>query len=132
MGTLTLKVCALAVICTAVGVVVKQIKNEISFALRAAGGVLIFGIVLISLEPFFSFFDELGGFGGSEEYIGIMLRSLGVAMIAHVCAGICRDAGEGSIAGGVELAGKIEILILCVPLIRRILTYASEMISMRG
>ncbi len=132
MGTLTLKVCALAVICTAVGVVVKQIKNEMSFALRAAGGVLIFGILLLSLEPFFSFFDELGGLAGTEEYVGIMLRSLGVAILSHVCAGICRDAGEGSLAGGVELAGKIEILILCIPLIERILGYASEMIWVQG
>lgn len=132
MGTLTLKICALAFICTVVGVVIKQIKSEISFALKAAGGVLIFGITLISLEPFFSFFYELSGVGGTEEYIGIVLKSLGIAMIAHVCAGICRDAGEGGLAGGVELAGKIEILLLCIPLIRRILGYASEMISMQG
>ena len=132
MATLTLKVCALAIICVAVGIVVRQIKSEISFVLRAAGGMLIFGLVLLSMEPFFSFFTELGGLGGTEEYISIMLKSLGVAILAHVCSGICRDAGEGSLAGGVELAGKIEILLLCIPLIRRILGYASEMISMQG
>ncbi len=132
MGTLTLKVCALALICTSVAVVVKQIKKEMSFVLRAAGGVLIFGIVVLSLEPFLSFFEELGGLAGAEEYVGIMLRALGVAILSHVCAAICRDAGEGSLAGGVELAGKIEILILCLPLIKRILGYASEMISMQG
>lgn len=132
MITLSFKICALAVLCTAVGVIIKQVKNEISFAVSAAGGVLIFGIILISIEPFFSFFSELGGLENTEEYIGIMLKSLGVALLAHLCAGICRDAGEGSIASGVELAGKIEILLLSIPLIEKILGYASEMISIRG
>ena len=132
MGGQIFKICALAIICGAVGIVIRQIKNEMSFGVRAAGGVLIFGMIMISAEPLLRSFSEMSKLGAGVEYIEIMLKALGVALVAHVCAGICRDCGEAGIAGGVELAGKIEILLLCLPLIERILGYASEIISMQG
>ena len=49
-------------------------------------------------------------------YVATMLKGLGVAFISEICAGICRDFGKNTLADGVDLAGKLEIILLCVPM----------------
>ena len=132
MGGQLLKICALAVICVAVGAVINQIKRELSFAVRCAGSILIFGMIVISLEPLLAELGNVRGLEGSAEYIEIMLKALGVAILTQICSGICRDCGENGLSAGVEFAGKTEILILCLPLIKRILEYASRILSIDG
>ena len=126
-----IKICALAVIGVAVGALIKEIRNEIAFAIRAAACVMIFGILIISAEALLE--QMRGGWlGESAEYAEVTVRALGVALLTHITAGICRDCGESGIASGVEFAGKLEILFLCIPLITEILGYASRIISLDG
>ena len=64
------------------------------------------------------------------KYIEAMIKALGVAFITHICATLCRDCGENGLASGVEFAGKLEILMLCAPLISKVIGYVSQMMSM--
>lgn len=50
-------------------------------------------------------------------YLNVVLKIIGVAYVAEFGAQICRDANEGAIAGKVELAGKVIILVLAVPVV---------------
>ncbi|MBQ8140465.1 MAG: hypothetical protein IJ038_02075 [Clostridia bacterium] len=124
------KICAIALIAAVTGVVVRQIKNELSFAVKTAGGVVIFGLIIAMLQPLLSRLESIALLGESALYIDVMLRALGIAILAQITSGICRDCGEDGVASGVELASKIEILILCMPLINKILEYAEQIVSM--
>lgn len=50
-------------------------------------------------------------------YLNVVLKIIGVAYVAEFGAQICRDANEGAIAGKVELAGKVIIMALAVPVV---------------
>jgi stage III sporulation protein AD len=56
-----------------------------------------------------------------ELYLVTLLKILGIAYIAEFGAQICRDAGEGTIASKIELAGKILILLLALPIFTAVL-----------
>ena len=108
-----LKVCALALICVSVGAVMKQIRGEMSFAVRVAGIVLIFSVAVITVEPLIrSLWGISERLDQVSEYVAVMVKALGVAILTQICSQICNDCGERGIAGGVELAGKLEILRL--------------------
>ena len=49
-------------------------------------------------------------------YLDTVLRVIGVAYLAAFGGQVCRDAGEGALAAKVELAGKVLILAMSVPL----------------
>lgn len=66
---------------------------------------------------------------GLERCGELMLKSLGVGITVKIVSDICRDCGEDSIAGGVELVGKLEILLLCIPFAAELLTLTSELLS---
>lgn len=54
-------------------------------------------------------------------YLNTVLRIVAIAYIAQFGAQICRDAGESAIGGKIELAGKIMIMFLAVPMLLVIL-----------
>ncbi|MGB9867025.1 MAG: SpoIIIAC/SpoIIIAD family protein [Bacillota bacterium] len=55
------------------------------------------------------------------EFTSLILKITGVAYIADFMAQVCRDANESAVAAKVELAGKLIILGLAVPLITMVL-----------
>lgn len=50
-------------------------------------------------------------------YVETILKIIGIAYIAEFGAQITKDAGQGSLASKIELAGKILILALAIPIL---------------
>lgn len=59
----------------------------------------------------------------------LALKALGLCYLTNFAADTCRDFGQTSLASKVELAGKISITVLTVPLIKQILSVAVELIE---
>jgi stage III sporulation protein AD len=53
-------------------------------------------------------------------YLETVLKIIGISYITEFAAQISRDAGEGSIASRIELAGKVLIMIMAIPIIQAI------------
>ena len=58
-----------------------------------------------------------------------MFKTLGICFLAQFAADSCRDAGESALASKVELAGKISILVLSLPLFEDIAQTALGLIG---
>ena len=50
-------------------------------------------------------------------YVETILKIIGVAYIAEFASQISKDAGQGAMAAKVELAGKIIILAMSIPIL---------------
>jgi stage III sporulation protein AD len=50
-------------------------------------------------------------------FLQTILKIIGIAYIAEFGAQIVRDAGQEAIASKIELAGKILIMVLAIPII---------------
>ena len=57
------------------------------------------------------------GAGINLVYLQVLLRIIGVAYLAEFGSQVCHDAGEGSLASRIELAAKILILVMAVPIV---------------
>ena len=70
------------------------------------------------------------GFDFSElsEYINVLLKALGVSFVSRVCSNICLELGRSTVADLFLLAGKLELLLLCLPLAVNIISYVAELI----
>ena len=60
----------------------------------------------------------------------LLLKGLGVVTLTQLCADMCRQSGESSLAGGVELAGKAELLLLCLPYMERLTETAIQLLEL--
>ena len=50
-------------------------------------------------------------------------------LLSKLCADVCRDMGENTVGGGIELGGRLAILSLCIPLIGELMGYARELMG---
>ena len=62
-------------------------------------------------------------------HIEIVLKIIGISYICQFAADICKDAGEASIAGKIELGGKIIIISLSMPIIYNLLDLVNHIIN---
>ncbi len=76
-------------------------------------------------EPL-SLLSELAASGGLSDALSAILRMLGVGLLTSFTADLCRDLGEGTLASRVELCGRVEILLLCLPFLSELLSLAVE------
>ena len=61
-----------------------------------------------------------------KNFIKIILKVVVISYIVEFCRNICTAAGENSIANKIEIAGKVIIVSLSIPVI----TSLVEMVSM--
>ncbi len=113
---------ALAITATVLLIVLRQSRPEFALALSILVGALIFlsalpkiGLVVSTMNSIASRVEI-----GSLQ-LSMLLRIVGVAYITEFGAQVCRDANESAIAGKVELAGKVIIMVLAVPIVLVIL-----------
>ncbi|HEY8418077.1 MAG TPA: stage III sporulation protein AD [Limnochordales bacterium] len=82
----------------------------------------VFLLLLPFLGRVVAVFTELGRRAQvNGTYLDIALRALGVAYVAAFGAQVCKDAKEEALAGAIELAGKVIILLLALPVLMGIL-----------
>lgn len=119
----------LAITGVSAAMILKQWKADYLPVLRLALSLLFAVAAITAATPAIAFLRELTEESSASEYAGVLLRALGIAVLTQSCSDICKECGESGIAGGVELIGKVEILLLSLPLIREILSAARELFS---
>lgn len=56
-----------------------------------------------------------------EDYLTIIFKGLGICYITQLSCNCCRDCGESSIASQLELAGRIAMLVISLPLFKSLI-----------
>ena len=80
--------------------------------------------VMEELEQFFQ------GSLISGELIQVVMKCLGVCILTELAGQTCRDAGENAIGAKVELAGKVTLVLVSLPLFERLLLVAGRLLSL--
>lgn len=127
-----LRVCMLAVTALTVTVLVRQWKADFVPFIRLAVTLLFSFLVITAAAPIVSYLEALLENTAASKYATVLIKGLGISILTQCCSEICRECGEGGIGSGVELIGKIELLLLCLPLMNEILTLAKELMTIGG
>ncbi|MFZ3130515.1 MAG: stage III sporulation protein AD [Desulfosporosinus sp.] len=112
------QIVGLALIVTVISVVLKQIRPEIALQLTILAGASIFTLLMSKIKVIVDLLQNLADQANiSSYYLLIVLKIVGVAYLAEFGAQICRDAGEGALASKIELAAKVGVIVLAIPII---------------
>ncbi len=128
----SIRICMLALTGVTAITLVKKWSSDFLPLLRLCMAILLSAVLLSLAAPTVAYIKSLTETGGISGYAAVLLRALGVAVLTECCAELCRESGEGGIATGVELAGRLEILLLSLPLIGEILDTAKQLLTLAG
>lgn len=117
-----LKIVAIALTGLILAIVTKSVNKEISIYIVLATVMILFLSVADRMTEIFGFLQGIyDNVTYGRVFFPVMLKVLAVAYITDFTAQLCRDAGESSIGSKVELAGKIVIFYLAMPILSAIL-----------
>ena len=99
-------------------------------AVGLLAGIGILALVLTKAVPVFSTLQDLLGTAAlPEEYGQVLFKALGICLLTQLAADACKDAGESALAAKAELAGKLFLLMLALPLFEKIAEIAVSLIN---
>lgn len=124
------QITGIGLIATILIIVIKSQKPELAVQLSIITGVVIFMMVVSKFTAIIGILSDLAKRANIDGvYITTLLKIIGIAYIAEFGAEISEDAGEGSIASKIELAGKVMIMFLAVPIITSLLDLIVKLIN---
>ncbi|MBQ4091300.1 MAG: stage III sporulation AC/AD family protein [Clostridia bacterium] len=128
-----LKAFGIAILGALAAVILRRWNGELGMLFKIAAAIALCIGAFALMSPVIDKIRELSeGIQLSEALgnaAGVLIKVLCVAWLSHVCATVCRDCGESSIAYYAELCGKIEIIVLSLPLFEEILNMAQQLME---
>ncbi|WP_077326909.1 stage III sporulation protein AD [Virgibacillus siamensis] len=117
-----IQIVILGVIASILYIILKDVNKAFAFFLILITGIIILLAILREITVIFQLVQSLGDKANvNGMYMTTILKIIGIAYIAELGASLTKDAGLTSVATKIELAGKIFILLLAVPIITAVI-----------
>ena len=117
-----LQIVGLGIVAAVIIIVLRVQKPEIAIQVSMVTGVIIFMLLASKLAAVVQMLESYANKADiNPVYFTTVLKIIGIAYITEFGAEVCKDAGESSIASKIELAGKVMIVVLAVPIITSLL-----------
>lgn len=96
----------------------KSYKAEYGIYVALAVCLVILECIIRYFMQILSGMEQLRGYlQDNYSYLALLLKAVGATYACEFCAGICKDAGYGGVAGQVEMLGKLYILSMGLPVL---------------
>lgn len=124
-----LKICGILTLGLFGTYILKSIKYEYAFISVTVTIIVCYSIILKgnvsqTIGSIIKFSNETD----ISKYFAVLMKALGISCLTYITSEICRTAGEELLSNMAQIAGKFEILILCVPLASELINTAKELL----
>ena len=107
-----------------------SVKREYAVLVMVGATLLLAIYSITSLQTIVDKIREFeDSIGLEHEYLEILLKMAGIAYLTQLVVSLCRDAGNGAVAGQVGIAGKISMLLVSFPVLEALLKTLGEMMG---
>lgn len=125
-----LKIVLIGLMAVFLAMLAGSVRREYGYMVAVGAAILIFsyGVSRISIiaGELRKLEEEIGL---QQEYITVLLKMAGIAYLSQFAVSLCRDAGQGAIAGQISFAGKISMLIISLPVLEAVIKTIGEFFS---
>lgn len=117
-----MQITGIGLIATFLILILKEQIPSLAFAITLVVGAIVFIFLIDQIQEIFQFLKKLASDANINiVYVETILKIIGIAYIAEFGAQITRDAGQTAIASKIELAGKIIIISIAIPILKVII-----------
>lgn len=129
---MNVKIVSVAGICITASVMCKLFADngkEYALYIKLAAAAAVMSMIIIFVSPIAETIRNIySRAGADEEYLTILFKALGICYITQFACDICRDSGENALATQAELAGKISLMIIALPLFESLADIVARLI----
>lgn len=123
------QIAGLGIVATVLIIILRSFRPEFAIYISIITGIIIFSIIIHHLVYVIDILRDLSLKANLEiTFFTIILKIIGTAYIVEFSSQICRDAGESSIAMKIELAGKVVIMVLAIPILLALMDLVTKIL----
>ena len=117
-----IKIIGIGMIAVIVIIILKQYRPEFAIYISIIAGILILIMSIQKMEGIITLIQLISKKAGvNGEFLSILLKITGIAIISEFAISICKDSGESAIASKVEMGSKVIIIWMSIPIISSLL-----------
>ena len=117
-----IKIIGVAFIAVIIIVILKQYRPEFAVYASIIAGVLILTLASGTLSGIIDMINSISSKTNiNSEFLVILIKITGIAILTEFAVSICKDSGESAIASKVDIGGKIIIISMSIPIINALI-----------
>lgn len=117
-----IKISGIVIISLLLIIFLKESKREFAFILSLAVSVILFITLINDFQGIISAISNLSNsVENISNYISLLVKILCISLLSQFVIDLCRDAGENALASQTEIASKILILVMTLPLFESVI-----------
>ena len=117
-----IKIIGIAFLAVIIIVILKQYRPEFAIYASIIAGVLILVLASNTLSGIIDMIKNISNKTSiNSEFLVILIKITGIAILTEFAVSICKDAGESAIASKVDVGGKIIIISMSIPIINALI-----------
>lgn len=116
------KIIGVGLIALIISVIIKQYKPEFAMYISIIAGTIILFLIIDKISGIITLLTNLSKKTGiNSQYLNILLKITGIAILTEFAVSICKDSGESAIASKIDLGGKVIVISMSIPIISALL-----------
>ena len=124
-----IKIVGIGLIALVIAIIIKQYRPEYAIYVSIVAGILILVFTMSKITGIInllkSIYDKTYI---NKQFLSILLKITGIAIITEFAVSICTDAGEKAIASKIEIGSKVIIIAMSIPIISSLLELIIEIL----
>lgn len=122
-----IKIIGVGLLTLIISILLKDVKKEFSIYAVIIGTSIILFLSMDVLKEIINFIEGLTK-NVNGEFIKILLKMTGIAILTEYAVSLCKDSGENAIATKIDLGGKIILISLSIPVISSTLETLTQLL----
>ena len=124
-----IKIVGIGLVALVIVIILKQYRQEYTIYVSIIAGVLILKLTMSKISGIINLLKSISDKTYiNKQFLGILLKITGIAIITEFAVSICTDAGEKAIASKIEIGSKVIIIAMSIPIISSLLELIVEIL----
>lgn len=117
-----IKITSIALIALIIIILLKQYRPEFAIYISILTGILIIFLVMDKFTGIIELIRSISNKSNiNNQFIEILLKITGIALLSEFAVSICKDSGETAIASKIEIGTKVIVISMSIPIISSLL-----------
>ena len=116
------KIIGVGFIAVIIIVILKQYRPEFAIYVSIIAGVIIILMCVDTVSGIINLLQDIASRTNiNGEFLKILIKITGIAILTEFAVSICKDSEESSVASKIDVGGKVIIISMSIPIIRALL-----------
>lgn len=118
-----IKVCAFCLTAVILILVLKEQNKVVATMISIAAGVILMIYIVTNIDAVEELLNNISAISKVEsKYLSLVLKISGITYLIEFSKNLCADAGESAIGTKLEMAGKVMIVTLTLPVLTEVIS----------